>query len=196
MAALAGFRSFSTSGLITPVADVEVDGCREMLYCNNDAETPSSSRPRTGSIAHMTMSELANSVPIADPLNAADRIGVFGAMLCAAHCAALPIVIAAVPALGLSWWAGSDFDQAFALFASVLGFATMHLGLRRHGRFQALLLFLPALMLLWVGSFTPIHDHGLRHALLLCTGGVLLAAAHTVNLRLHGVAIPAKTSIP
>ena len=62
--------------------------------------------------------------------------------------------------------------------------ATLALGYRRHRAFRAWALLVPALALVWLGSFTTLHDHSLGHLFVMVVGGLLLAAAHLVNLRL------------
>jgi hypothetical protein len=113
-----------------------------------------------------------------------DRVGVFASGLCALHCATLPLLTASLPALGLSLGGFGDLDQAFVLFASVLGMSTVALGYRRHRVLKAAGLLVAGLAMLWAGSFSPLHDHGLGHALVMTAGGVLLALAHFYNLRL------------
>lgn len=117
-------------------------------------------------------------------LRTADRVGFAASFLCAIHCATIPLLLALVPALGLRVAGWTDIDQAFVIFASLLGLTTMSLGYRRHRAFRAWALLLPGLALIWAGSFTALHDHGWAHALVMVTGGLLLAAAHGVNLRL------------
>lgn len=121
-------------------------------------------------------------------LRTADRVGFAASMLCAVHCALLPLALALLPALGLRLGGWTDIDQAFVVFATVLGLTTMTLGYRRHRVFRAWALLLPGLALIWVGSFTPLHDHGLGHAVVMTLGGLLLAAAHGLNLRLGHLA--------
>jgi hypothetical protein len=70
------------------------------------------------------------------------------------------------------------------VFATLLGLTTMTLGYRRHRAFRGWALLLPGLALIWVGSFTRLHDHGVAHVLVMTLGGLALAAAHGVNLRL------------
>jgi hypothetical protein len=43
---------------------------------------------------------------------------------------------------------------------------------------------LPGLALIWIGSFTSLHDHSLAHVLMMVSGGLLIAGAHLLNLRL------------
>ncbi|MFZ5655949.1 MAG: MerC domain-containing protein [Pseudomonadota bacterium] len=123
-------------------------------------------------------------------LRTADRVGFAASFLCAVHCAVVPLLLALVPALGLRIGGWADIDQAFVVFASLLGLATMSLGYRRHRAFRAWALLLPGLALIWIGSFTSLHDHGWAHALVMTLGGLALAAAHGVNLRLSHRAAP------
>jgi hypothetical protein len=113
-----------------------------------------------------------------------DRVGMFGSMLCAVHCALLPLVIAALPALGMGALPWIDIDQAFTVFATFLGITTLSLGWRRHRAFRAWLMLIPGLALVWLGSFTPLHDHSVAHVVVMVVGGLAIAAAHFVNLRL------------
>lgn len=113
-----------------------------------------------------------------------DRVGMISSLVCALHCALLPLVLSVLPALGLGLFASADIDQAFAVFAGVLGITTLSIGFRRHRAFHAWALLLPGLAMIWAGSFTGLHDHSLAHALLMTCGGLLVAGAHMLNLRL------------
>ncbi len=120
----------------------------------------------------------------ADLTGTADRVGATGSLLCAIHCATMPLLLSALPAMGMGFLANVDLDQAFVVFASLLGVTTLSLGFRRHRAHHAWALLLPGLLLLWAGSFTSLHDHSLGHALMMGCGGLLIAAAHLLNLRL------------
>ena len=128
-------------------------------------------------------------------LRNADRVGFAASFLCAVHCAVLPLALALLPAFGLKVGGWIDIDQAFVVFATLLGAGTLTLGYRRHRVFRAWLWLLPGLGLVWLGAFTPLHNHGMSHALVMTTGGLLLAAAHLINLRLTHAAT-ALPSIP
>ncbi|MFZ7096944.1 MerC domain-containing protein [Luteimonas dalianensis] len=124
-------------------------------------------------------------MPITDTrLRKADRFGFAASFLCALHCALLPLAVAVLPALGLNVGGWIDFDQAFVVFATVLGVTTLTVGYRRHRAFRAWALLVPGLAMVWAGAFTWLHDHGLAHALIMVAGGLLLAGAHLMNLRL------------
>lgn len=117
-------------------------------------------------------------------LNRADRIGFAASFLCALHCALVPLALALAPTLGLSMGGWVDIDQAVTVFATLLGTTTLAIGYRRHRGFRAWALLLPGLALVWLGAFSPLHDHGLLHAALMTAGGLLIAGAHLLNLRL------------
>ncbi len=117
-------------------------------------------------------------------LKQADRIGFAASFLCAVHCALVPVLLAVLPAFGLKLGGWVDIDQAFVVFATLLGAATLTLGWRRHRGFRAWALLLPGLGLVWAGSFTSLHDHTLAHVGIMVLGGLLLAGAHLLNLRL------------
>lgn len=117
-----------------------------------------------------------------------DRIGATGSLACALHCALLPLVIAALPSLGVAEWLGDGFERVFVVFATLLGLFSVIWGYRRHRAVRALGLLLPGLAALWLGmSYGPLHDALLPHAITMTFGGTLVGLAHLANLRLnHG----------
>lgn len=117
-----------------------------------------------------------------------DRIGASGSLVCALHCALLPLVIAALPSLGVAIWLGDGFEQGFVLFATLLGLFSLVSGYRRHRAVRALGLLLPGLAALWLGMlYAPLHHALLPHAIVMTFGGTLVGLAHLSNLRLnHG----------
>lgn len=117
----------------------------------------------------------------------ADRFGATASFLCAIHCALLPFVIAVLPALGLAFLADHSIERGFVMFACALATLMLLLGYRRHRRVNALLLLLPALLLLLAGIVVDFEQSAVAHAWLVSTGGSLLALAHLVNLRLSHV---------
>ncbi len=117
--------------------------------------------------------------------HAADRLGATASFLCALHCAALPFVLGALPALGLGFLADHGFERAFIVCASALAAATLGAGVARHGSRRALSLLVPGLLLLWCGGFLiDGHDTLGLHAALVALGGSGVALAHRANLRL------------
>lgn len=125
-------------------------------------------------------------MPRIRPRSLLDRIGATGSLLCAIHCALLPLLIAVLPSLGVAAWLGSGFEEGFVLFATGLGLFSMALGYRRHRAVQALSLMLPGLAVLWFGVlYQPLHQSVIPHAVAMTFGGTLVGLAHLANLRLN-----------
>ncbi len=115
----------------------------------------------------------------------ADRLGAVGAFICALHCALIPVALALLPALGLGLVAWHGWELAFASFATVLAVTSLYLGYRGHRAYHAWLLVTPGLVLIWSALlYPPLHASVVPHAVAMALGGVLIAVAHLVNLRL------------
>jgi hypothetical protein len=113
-----------------------------------------------------------------------DRLGATGSMLCAVHCAALPVVLAIAPALGAGL-ANETFEIGFIAFASLLGLTSLVIGYRRHRVGRALAFLVPGIALLWTAALLEsLHQNLILHAIAMATGGTLIATAHVLNLRL------------
>lgn len=104
--------------------------------------------------------------------------------LCAIHCAALPFVLSVLPFIGLSFLADHRFERGFVLFASALALFALGNGFRRHHRPLPLLLALPGLCLLVFGVTYAEGISIMVHSVMVTCGGMLVAAAHFVNLRI------------
>lgn len=65
----------------------------------------------------------------------ADGVGLIASIGCAIHCAAMPFVVAYLPALGLSFLAEEAFHKWMAVGCFVIALAAFIPGLRKHGRF-------------------------------------------------------------
>jgi len=120
--------------------------------------------------------------------NLFDRLGATGSLLCALHCAALPLLIAVLPSLGVATWLDDGFERGFVVFATLLGLFTLVWGYRRHRAVRALWLLLPGLAALWLGiGLDALHEAVVPHAVAMTFGGTLVGLAHIANLRLnHG----------
>jgi hypothetical protein len=114
----------------------------------------------------------------------ADRFGAIASFLCAIHCAALPFVLALLPLVGLEFLADHRIERAFVVFACALALLTLVNGYRRHRRPGSLMLAFPGLSLLLLGVSVAEQYPIALHSVLVTCGGVLLASAHFVNLRL------------
>lgn len=116
--------------------------------------------------------------------HATDRVAALASFLCAIHCAVLPFIIVALPVLGLSFLADHRFEVGFVIFASLLASVALVAGYRRHGQRLPLMLAVPGIALLIIGV-TLLEGRSLvAHSIMVTIGGLMLASAHFVNLRM------------
>ena len=120
--------------------------------------------------------------------SALDRVGATGSLLCAVHCALTPLLLASLPALGVTVWFNGSLEWALVLFVTLLGLFSLGWSYRRHRALHALALLVPGLLALWAGLlYPPLHESVVPHAVVMTFGGTLVGLAHLVNLRLnHG----------
>jgi len=120
------------------------------------------------------------------PLSAwIDSLGGVGALLCAIHCAALPILLAVLPIAGLGLVASGGFERGFLVFAAGLGLGSLWHGHRQHRALRAFGLLVPGLLAIAAAVWIPaLHTSPVAHAIVMTAGGVLIALAHWTNLRL------------
>jgi hypothetical protein len=116
-----------------------------------------------------------------------DRFGAFASLLCAVHCALLPLIFGILPVLGLAFLANHGFERAFVSFAIVLATISLLFGLRKHGSYRAFWFLVPGIGLLVVGLLIGTTHNDAWHATIVSIGGTLVALSHVVNLRLHHV---------
>ena len=116
-----------------------------------------------------------------------DAVGALASFLCAVHCAALPVLLATLPLAGFEILASHTVERVFVTFAALFGLVVIGSGYCAHRTRVVATCYLAAVVLLFNGAF--LTDHGLTHAALLATGGVLLGLAHAINrqgVRRHG----------
>lgn len=65
-----------------------------------------------------------------------DLLGIIASIGCAIHCAAMPFVIAYLPALGLSFLADEAFHKWMALVCFLIAIAAFVPGIRKHGNWM------------------------------------------------------------
>jgi hypothetical protein len=121
------------------------------------------------------------AVNVAPGLSGLDLVGATASVLCAAHCAAMPLLLAALPMSGLEFLGSHSFDVVMVLLALVFGGWVIGRGYRRHRLVGVLRWFAGASILLVLG-LTLLHDSW-WHTPALISGGLALGAAHLLNLK-------------
>jgi len=110
-----------------------------------------------------------------------DRIGITATSLCALHCILLPVLLPALPLLGLSFLADHAWEHIFLLITAVLGSVALFSGFKKYHRriYPFYLLFLG------VGIYWIKHDFSEDiQPYFIVIGASLIVAAHLINLKL------------
>ena len=110
-----------------------------------------------------------------------DVAGGWASLVCAVHCAFLPIALAAVPGIGLELLDNAWFDRVFAISVGLFGLIVLGSGLCAH-RFRVVsLLYVAAVSLLYLGAFAMEDGAPIVRGIVLAVGGSAMALAHFVN---------------
>lgn len=110
-----------------------------------------------------------------------DRIGITATSLCALHCILLPVLLPALPLLGLSFLADHTWEHVFLIFTAILGSVALFSGFKRYHR----KLYPFYLLFLGVGIYWIKHDFSEDlEVYFIVIGASLIVAAHFINLKL------------
>lgn len=116
-----------------------------------------------------------------------DRIAVGASLVCAIHCAVLPILTGIIPALFAGASDDSSFHLLMALFVLPTSVAALLMGCLKHRKVYIALTMGAGITLIGIAAFAG-HDllgHDAERVVTLC-GGVVLAIGHVMNYRLCG----------
>lgn len=117
-----------------------------------------------------------------------DNVGMTASILCAIHCAVVPLLITSLPLLGLGFLANPVIEWSMIIFALCIGIYAIGLSYFRthHKRLPMLLLILGFLIIIAGHLFiTSWHE-----AIIVPIGGLLIATAHFFNYRYSGMCTP------
>jgi len=119
-----------------------------------------------------------------------DVLGITASVLCAIHCAVLPLALASLPILGINIIHNAYFEYGMIFLAFLIGSQALLHGFRRHHRrLLPLLLFTGGMLLLVAKQIW--HTYELRF---LPFAVVLIVGAHIVNYWLSRPAATAETA--
>jgi hypothetical protein len=109
-----------------------------------------------------------------------DALGITTSILCAIHCAILPLVVASLPVLGVNIVHNAPFEYGMIGLAFVVGTWALAHGFRRHHRrYTPWLLFTGGMFFLIAKQLW--HTYEFR---LLPFAVILIIVAHILNYRL------------
>jgi hypothetical protein len=110
-----------------------------------------------------------------------DRIGITATSLCALHCILLPILLPALPLLGLSFLADHTWEHVFLIITAILGTTALFSGFKKYHR------KIYPFYLLFIGVFIYWVKHDFSEDIqpyFIIVGAGLIVAAHIINLKL------------
>jgi len=110
-----------------------------------------------------------------------DRIGITATSLCALHCILLPVLLPALPLLGLSFLADHAWEHVFLILTAILGTVALFSGFKRYHR----RLYPFYLLFLGIAVYWQKHDFSeANHPYIILIGASLIVAAHWLNIKL------------
>jgi hypothetical protein len=110
-----------------------------------------------------------------------DSIGMTASILCAVHCALVPLLITSLPLLGLGFLANPWVEWSMIIFALLIGvYAIGFSYLRSHHRILPMILLIGGFMIIIAGH---LYITSWREAFIVPFGGLLIATAHFFNYK-------------
>ncbi|MEM9339934.1 MAG: MerC domain-containing protein [Bacteroidota bacterium] len=111
-----------------------------------------------------------------------DFIGFGASLLCALHCAALPLLITFAPLAGLQFLDNPSIEYAIILFSFFIASNALIYSYRKyHHKFSAIAIAAVGFVLIGLGR---VVEHEWKEALFTSLGGITIAIAHLMNWRL------------
>ena len=110
-----------------------------------------------------------------------DSVGMTASILCAIHCALVPLLITSLPLLGLGFLANPWFEWGMITLAVFIGFYAIGLSyFRSHHRVLPLILLFGGFAVIIIGH---LYVTSWREAIIVPFGGLLIATAHFFNYK-------------
>jgi hypothetical protein len=114
-----------------------------------------------------------------------DGAGMTASILCAIHCAVVPLLITVLPLAGLGFLANPLIEWSMIIFAVFIGSYAIGLSyVRTHHRLLPVLLLIAGFLVIIVGH---VFVSGWHEAIVVPIGGLLIATAHFFNFRYTGM---------
>jgi hypothetical protein len=117
-----------------------------------------------------------------------DNVGMTASILCAIHCAIVPVLLTSLPLVGLGFLANPVIEWSMIIFALCIGVYAIGLSYFRthHKRLPMVLLIIGFLIIIAGHLFIT----SWQEAIIVPIGGLLIATAHFFNYRYSGMCTP------
>jgi len=119
---------------------------------------------------------------VSSPIRVLDRLGMSASLACAVHCAVLPLLLAALPAIGLAWLDSAWVDWTMVALAAVIALRAHRGGLRLHR--SCLPSAVAVAGLLAIVTTICLLKGSASHHYVQASGAVVVASSHFLNRHL------------
>jgi len=109
-----------------------------------------------------------------------DQLGITVSILCAVHCALLPVVMMLLPLIGLGFFANPEIEAGIILLSLMVGLISMSKSWRVHRSFKPAGIILLGFLFIMTGHCLVMEKF---EWILLTAGSSLVALAHYINWR-------------
>ena len=114
-----------------------------------------------------------------------DSVGMTASILCAIHCAVVPLLITSLPLLGLGFLANPWLEWSMIIFALCIGSYAIGLSFfKTHHKVLPLILMALGFLVIIAGHIFVTSWH---EAIIVPMGGLLIACAHFYNYKYTGM---------
>jgi len=108
-----------------------------------------------------------------------DALGISTSLLCAIHCAVLPLFFTSLPVFGFEILQNKTFEYGMIAVAGIIGMSALRHGWKRHHHKKLpLVVFVTGLLFLILKEIFPSQEF-----LLLIPAATLIVSAHFLNFR-------------
>ena len=120
-------------------------------------------------------------------MNKIDKAGLVASLLCAIHCAILPVLLLIFPIISLSFFVTEMLEFIFLTISLVLGLLSVCFGVKTHKNWNILLYISTGFTFILVGKL--MHNHHSHNIfsfvnILMVCGGLMVAFSHYLNNKL------------
>lgn len=124
-----------------------------------------------------------------------DKIGIVASLVCAVHCAILPLAIGILPLIGMGFIANGLFDWIMVSIAGIVGYLSLVNGHKKHKKHTPMCFFVLGIFIILSSLFMLGHTHECGacsnhseeipwHSIMMTAGGILICASHFINIKL------------
>ncbi len=124
-----------------------------------------------------------------------DKIGIYASIICAIHCALLPLIIVFLPTFFVSLFINDFVEWTFLLITFLIGIVSLCFGYNKHKSYKVFPIISIGFIILLMSK---ILIHNYKHNtpfylnVIMLVGGFIIALSHHINNRLCNTCVKCK----